>query len=185
MENYGSQVQVDLPMNILALHTLENILRLADNTLECQAGALPVDAEPQPVIELMSTPWRNEDKMSEEEVNKLWTELSDIPLDRVDRLRICVIGPSGAGKSAYINSCMSEFYQRIVTFAETGCGNSPNTTSYREYALKQGREGPVLDVELMDTMGIMEGNGGILTEDITTVLDGKAENTCSLGTDHE
>ena len=47
---------------------------------------------------------------------------------------------------------------------------------YREYALKQGREGAVMDIELIDTMG-MAKSGGILNEDVTTVLDGKASNT--------
>ena len=48
LQNYDHQVEVSLAMNILALHTLENILRLADNTLESQAGILPADRVPPP-----------------------------------------------------------------------------------------------------------------------------------------
>ena len=53
---------------------------------------------------------------------------------------------------------------------------------YREYQLKQGRDGAVLDIGLMDTMG-MAVSGGIMNEDVTTVLDGKTPNTAAVSTE--
>ena len=43
---------------------------------------------------------------------------------------------------------------------------------YREYRLKQGRDGALMNIELCDTMGMTHGNDGISTKDISTVLDG-------------
>ena len=43
-----------------------------------------------------------------------------------------------------------------------------------------GRGGDVLQFELVDTMGFMSAEGGITNEDVTTVLDGKAENKCAV-----
>ena len=179
MQNYGSQVNASLPINILALHTLENILRLADNTLESQARVLPADAEPTPRIELLDKPWRSVD-LTKEGVETMFADLVDIRPDRVPKLRLCLMGPSGDGKSSFVNSAMSEMYQRVVTFAETGGSSAPVTRHYREYLLKQGRDGAELDIELIDTMGLLGSSGGILQEDIITVLDGKVANTTAF-----
>jgi len=176
IQNYGQQVEVSLPMNILALHNLENILRLADNTLESQAGILPIDCVPPPEKPLMKDAWKNEEKLTDEAVGTMWEELSALVPERVTVVRLCCMGPSGAGKSSFINSALSEFYQRIMTTAETGRRNSPCTTNYQEYRLKQGRDGEELDIKLIDTMGCTDGSNGMLLEDIPTVLDGKAKN---------
>ena len=51
---------------------------------------------------------------------------------------------------------------------------------YREYPLQLGRDGNMLKIELVDTMGFMATDGGILNEDVTTILDGKAPNTAAV-----
>jgi ABC-type molybdenum transport system ATPase subunit/photorepair protein PhrA len=64
-----------------------------------------------------------------------WAELTDLTVDGVPSLNLCLLGPIGSGKSAFINSVLSEFYQRIVTTAFTGCSDAhtPNTTSVSAY----------------------------------------------------
>ena len=177
VQNYISQMKVSQPMNILALHTLENILNLADSTLESQTRMLPADVEPTPKLALLDKPWRVVE-LTKEGVESMWTDLADI--QSKPKIRLCFIGPSEGGKSSFINSAISEMYQRIVSFAKTGGSGSPVTSHYEEYLLRQGRHGKELDIKLMDTMGLLEHDRGILADDAITVLDGKVANTTAF-----
>ena len=172
MQNYVAQMGTSLQINILTLHTLENILRLADDTLESQARALHADDE---VLSTVDKPWR-EVEITNKAVNRLWTDLADLRIDRVPKLRFCLIGPSGGGKSSFINSAISEMYQRVVNPANTSGNRQLVTKYYQEYLLKQGRDGKELNIELIDTMGLLENEGGIHHEDAITVLDGLVAN---------
>ena len=46
--------------------------------------------------------------------------------------------------------------------------------------MRQGRNGEELRIKLLDTMGLMSVQGGILAEDITTILDGKVDNVAAV-----
>ena len=172
MQNYTSQEPRSVPKNILALYALENILALADEAMKSQARTLSVNMEHPLTVDLLDTPWRPEDKLTPEAVETMWSDLAELQVNdgRVKNLRLCFVGPLGSGKSSFINSIISEFYKRIVTFAPS------TTTHYKEYQVRQGRSGPVLPMELVDTMGLMPQGGGIHKDDIATVLDGMVNN---------
>ena len=63
----------------------------------------------------------------------------------------------------------------LVSYRNIPC-HTVFALQYQEYIPKPGRDGAGINIELIDTMG-MAKSGGILTEDITTVLDGSVRNT--------
>ena len=94
----------------------------------------------------------------------------------LDKLCLCFMGPSGGGKSDFINCILSEFRDCIMTLAETGISpEAPTTTRLKVYQPRLKRHGPGLNIELIDTMGFRAGSGGMVTDDIPMVLDGKVK----------
>ena len=61
-----------------------------------------------------------------------------------------------------------------MALAETGSlADTPTTTYYEEYQPRQAQGSRGFNIELIDTMGFLAGTGGMLTDDIPMVLDGK------------
>ena len=173
VQNYVSESKLNLPMNILALQTLNGITRLAALTLASQAREPPME-EVSPKIQLLTSPWRNEENLTKQAVLEMRACLIKTLQKNVINLRLCYMGPSGGGKSDSINSILSDFVERIMALAETGSlADAPTTTYYEEYQPRQAKGSQGLNIELIDTMGVLAGTGGMLTDDIPTVLDGK------------
>ena len=182
IQNYVSENKAGLPMNILALRTLNGITQLAALTLDSQAREPPLE-EGTPNIQLLTSPWRNENNLTEQAVHEMRATLIQTlqkngikapGIQGSDKLRLCFMGPSGGGKSDFINSILSEFQYRIITLAETGISHeAPTTARLKVYQPQHKRDGPGLNIELIDTMGFRADTCGILTDDIPTVLDGK------------
>ena len=163
VQNYVSQTELSLPMNILALRTLNGISSLAALTLKSQSQS-----------QLLESPWRDENKLTEQAVHEMRSYLTETVQENVVHLRLCYMGPSGGGKSDFINSILSEFVEHIMALAETGSPSDvPATTYYEEYQPRLAKGSRGLNMELIDTMGFLSDTGGMLTDDIPSVLDGK------------
>ena len=82
VQNYVSQSELSLPMNILALRTLNGISSLAALTLKSQSQS-----------QLMVSPWRNENNLTEQTVHEMRSCLIKTLQENVINLRLCYMGP--------------------------------------------------------------------------------------------
>ncbi|XP_072563004.1 interferon-induced protein 44-like [Paramormyrops kingsleyae] len=91
----------------------------------------------------------------------------------VPQARILLIGAISAGKSSFFNSINSIFRGNIAVQARAGWSHFSNTTKYRTYQVRAGRDGQPLAFLLCDTMGLEQTDGGgVKIEDIDSILRG-------------
>ena len=195
MRNYTYHMQLSLPINILALRTLEKMLKLADKTLDHLAASenmfyrqVESDTDGGPADEcvpskinasskraLLNIPWIPYVRLTREYVGNIFSTS-----DHYKQKKICYMGLSGSGKSSFINSALSTFAQNysdqqkhVMKNAMMGRGDDPVTKHYQEYSLSyEAYESRRLVIKLVDTMGLSAADNGLLTDDISTVLDG-------------
>ena len=84
IQNYVSQTELSLPMNILALRTLIGITHLGALTLKSQAK-----------FQLLVSPWRNEKNLTKQAVCEMRAHLIETLQKNVINFRLCYMGPSG------------------------------------------------------------------------------------------
>ncbi|XP_048851302.1 interferon-induced protein 44-like [Brienomyrus brachyistius] len=129
-----------------------------------------VENKPQ----LLDKPWRpvkwdtgTKDKLKQSVQNYVPTKHS------VPEARILLVGAIGAGKSSFFNSINSVFRGNITGQARAGLKPVSQTTKYRTYQVKAGRDGQPMAFLLCDTMGVEHAEyGGLVIEDIDSILKG-------------
>lgn len=99
------------------------------------------------------------------------------PLDQVgvQQARILLLGHTNVGKSSFFNTINSIFRNHVTAQAVVGSPDDQRTvtTKMRSYQVRDGREGKVLNFEIVDTMGVEGNNGeGFDPAELPYILDG-------------
>nr|XP_023695097.1 interferon-induced protein 44-like [Paramormyrops kingsleyae] len=139
----------------------------------------PKTVEEKP--ELLDKPWRNiiwDTGNLKQSVQNYAPNIKSVP-----QARILLVGAIGAGKSSFFNSINSVFRGNITGQARAGISEVSQTTKYRAYQVKAGRDGPPLAFLLCDTMGVEHIEyGGVNIEDIDSVLKGHIQDKYTVRT---
>ncbi|XP_077189348.1 interferon-induced protein 44-like [Paroedura picta] len=94
-------------------------------------------------------------------------------LNTVPQFRALILGPIGAGKSSFFNSINSTFRGYVTSQAIAGSDSRSVTKQFRNYQIKNGRDGNHLPIIFCDTMGLEEKQeAGLEIEEVPNILKG-------------